>query len=214
MNVINQNIRNEEAIRTTANHKIVSFNKDIDTYKKEIIDKEVIIKKIEVELQTEKNWKTYLMLIGKDGISKMVLRNALPIINGELKRFLDGVCDFDVEVEINDKNDVDFTMICNDGVRQRLAAGSGFEQTAASLALRVILGNMSSLSKPPFLLLDEVLGGVAKINYDNMKKLYDKIAQNFSMVLQITHLEDIIDWHNKVITIVKENNVSRVEVKQ
>lgn len=214
LNVINQNLRNEETIRATANQRVISFTKDIERYKKEIIDKEVIIQKIEVELQTEKNWKTYLMLIGKDGISKMVLRNALPIINAELKRFLDGVCDFDVEVEINDKNDVDFTMICNDGVRQRLAAGSGFEQTAASLALRVILGNMSSLSKPPFLLLDEVLGGVAKINYDNMKKLYDKIAQNFSMVLQITHLEDIIDWHNKVITIVKENNISRVEVKQ
>lgn len=214
LNLVNQNIKSEETARETANHRIISFNNDIEHYRSEIIDKNVIIGKIEAELVTEKNWKTYLMLVGKDGISKMVLRNALPIINCELKRFLDGVCDFDVEVEINEKNDVDFTMICADGVKRRLAAGSGFEQTAASLALRVILGNMSSLSKPPFLLLDEVLGGVAKVNYDNMRKLYEKIARNFTMVLQITHLEDIIDWHNTVVTIVKENYISRVEVKQ
>ncbi len=215
LNIVNQNIKTEESIRYTANERVVSFKKDIERCKSDIIDKEVIIKKIEEELETEKNWKTYLMLIGKDGISKMVLRNALPIINSELKRFLDGVCDFDVEVEINEKNDVDFIHICkDDGVRQRLAAGSGFEQTAAALALRVVLGNMSSLSKPPFLFLDEVLGNVADENYDSLKLLYDKIAQNFAFVLQVTHNKQIYEWHNKTITVVKKNHVSKIEVKQ
>ena len=153
------------------------------------------------------------MRIGKDGISKMVLRNALPIINSELKRLLDGVCDFTVEVEINEKNDVDFTLICSDGVRERLAAGSGFEQTAAALALRVVLGKMSALSKPPFILLDEILGGVAEENYDNMKNLYDKIAENYAFILQITHLKAVNEWHNRVITVVKQNHVSHIEVK-
>ena len=215
LNVVNQNIRTEENVKTLANQRIISFKKDIETYQKEITDKKVIIKKIEEEQKIEKNWKTYLMLIGKDGISKMVLRNALPIINSELRRFLDGVCDFDVEVEINEKNDVDFILICkDDGVRQRLAAGSGFEQTAAALALRVVLGNMSSLSKPPFLFLDEVLGNVADENYDNMKMLYDKIAQNFAFVLQVTHNKQVYDWHNKTITVIKKNHVSHIEVKQ
>ena len=214
LNIVNQNIRNEENIRTTASNTIVSCQKDIERHRQAITDRKVIISKIEEELKIEKNWKTYLMLIGKDGISKMVLRKALPIINAELKRFLDDVCDFDVEVEINDKNDVEFTLICDDGVRQSLAAGSGFEQTAAALALRVVLGNMSALSKPPFILLDEVLGGVAEENYDNMKKLYDRIAQNYFFVLQITHLKAIEEWHDSVITVIKENHVSRIDVKQ
>ncbi len=215
LNIVNQNIRNEEAIKNTASERITSFKRDIEQYKSDIIDKNVIIKKIEEEVKTERNWKTYLMLIGKDGISKMVLRNALPIINSELRRFLDGVCDFDVEVEINEKNDVDFIHICkDDGVRQRLAAGSGFEQTAAALALRVVLGNMSSLSKPPFLFLDEVLGNVADENYDSLKLLYDKIAQNFAFVLQVTHNKQIYEWHNKTITVVKKDHVSKIEVKQ
>ena len=214
LNIVNANIANEFRIRDDANFRIADGKRDIETDKAGITDRQGILNKIEEELKVEKNWKLYLMLVGKDGISKMVLRNALPIINTEMRRFLDGVCDFDVEVEINEKNDVDFTLICSDGVRQRLAAGSGFEQTAAALALRVVLGKMSALSRPPFILLDEVLGGVAEENYDNMTKLYGRIAENYDFVLQITHLKDIIDWHTKVITVIKKNHVSRIEVKQ
>ncbi len=213
LNLLKTNITTETNIRNNANEVIVEFKKDIETYKKEIVDRNVIINKIKEEVEIEKNWKIYLMLIGKDGISKMVLRNALPIINSELKRLLDGVCDFTVEVEINEKNDVDFTLICSDGVRERLAAGSGFEQTAAALALRVVLGKMSALSKPPFILLDEILGGVAEENYENMKNLYDKIAENYAFILQITHLKAVYEWHNRVITVVKQNHVSHIEVK-
>lgn len=213
LEIVNANIKNENTIKDTANWTKVSLTKDIETYKQNIIDRKVIIEKINEEEIIEKHWKIYLMMIGKDGISKMVLRKALPIINSELDRLLDDVCDFTVSVEMNDKNDVEFVMTCkSDGVRQKLSAGSGFEQTAASLALRVVLGNMSALSKPPFLLLDEVLGGVAKENYDNMKKLYDKISQYFDILIQITHLDDIAHWHNRTITVVKNSEgISKLE---
>ena len=44
--------------------------------------------------------------------------------------------------------------------------------------LRTVLGNMSTLPKNNILILDEVLGRVAKENYDNMKNLYEKIPNN------------------------------------
>ena len=171
-----------------------------------------IIEAIEKEEVLVQSWGHYLQLIGKNGISKMVLRNTLPIINGEMKRLLNGVCDFDVEVVIDDKNDVAFNLI-RDNVVSKLSSGSGFEQTAASLALRVVLGNMSTLSRPSFILLDEVLGGVAKENYDNIKKLYDRILKDYSFVFQITHLDDIVDWHDKVVTAKKENNISTISLE-
>lgn len=212
LSVLTVNINTEFGIINTSSNNIISLTKDIEAYEKGILDRKVIIEKINEEEKIEKHWKLYLAMIGKDGISKMVLREALPIINSELDRLLDDVCDFTVSVEMNDKNDVEFIMTCkSDGVRQKLSAGSGFEQTAASLALRVVLGNMSALSKPPFLLLDEVLGGVAKENYDNMKKLYDKIAQYFDILIQITHLDDIAHWHNRTITVVKNNGISKLD---
>jgi DNA repair exonuclease SbcCD ATPase subunit len=149
-------------------------------------------------------------MIGKDGISKMVLKNTLPIINCELNRLLNDVADFSVEITMNDKNDIDF-LLTRDGIITRLSAASGLEKTQASLALRVVLGRLSKLSMPPFILLDEVLGTVAKENYDDMKKLYDKIAEYYDFVLHITHISDIADWHNTIITVKKEDNISSIK---
>ena len=148
-------------------------------------------------------------MIGKNGISKMVLRETLPLINGELKRLLSEVCDFDVEVVIDERNDVAFNLVRN-GVITNLASGSGFEQTAAALALRVVLGNISALSRPSLLLLDEVLGGVAQENYENIKLLFDRIVKDYSAVLHITHLNQIIDWHTSIVTVTKKNHVSSI----
>lgn len=206
---INESIRTEEGIVNNATYQIAYLKKDIEGNVQKINDKKSLILKIEEERKIEKNWKVYLQMIGKDGISKMVLRNSLPIINAELDRLLNDVADFDVEISINDKNDIEFWLL-RDNTKTRLSAASGLERTEASLALRVVLGKMSRLSRPPFLLLDEVLGTVGKSSYDNMKKLYDKIAASYDFILHITHLSDITDWHDGIVTVQKINNISSI----
>ena len=62
--------------------------------------------KIKKEKEIETIYKLYIDMIGKKGISKLVLRSVLPIINLELQRLLEDVTDFDVEVTIDDKNDL------------------------------------------------------------------------------------------------------------
>lgn len=211
INVLHESLKVEDNIRIKLNNDIISAQKNIETNEKTIAEKESIIVKIQNERKIEKDWKLYLELIGKNGISKIVLRNTLPIINAQMDNLLNDVADFNVEIIMNDKNEVDFIME-RDGAKCKLNAASGFERTVASLALRVVLGNMSMLSRPPMILLDEVLGGVAKENYDAVKKLYDKIIPYFDYVLHITHLTDILDWHNGgVVTICKINNISSIK---
>ena len=211
---INESIKIQENIKLTASTENVSYIETGKKNKEKIGEKKGIIEKIEDEQKAEKIWKIYLKMIGKDGISKIVLKNTLPIINNEINRLLNGVTDFDVEVAMNAKNDVDFWLI-RDGVKTRLSGSSGLERTQAALALRVVLGNMSRLCKPDFILLDEVLGGVAKENYDDMKKLYDKIVKNFRFILHICHLDPLIDWHTGgIITVKKENNISSIKAYQ
>ena len=48
LNIVNQNIKTEESIRYTANERAVSFKKDIERCKSDIIDKEVIISRQEL----------------------------------------------------------------------------------------------------------------------------------------------------------------------
>jgi hypothetical protein len=112
---------------------------------------------------------------------------------------------------MDQKNDIDFLLI-RDDVAIRLSAASGLEKTQAALALRVVLGKMSRLSRPPFILLDEVLGTVAKENYDDMKKLYDKIVSEYDFVLHICHID--LDWYDdgNIVTVTKKDNISSISI--
>lgn len=210
INVINVNIINAENNRRNLQNAITTLEKENVRNTESISLKKSYLVKIAEERKTEKNWKLYLQMIGKDGISKMVLRNTLPIINSELNRLLGDVTDFKVEVVMNEKNDVDFLLL-RDNTITRLSAASGLEKTQSALALRVVLGKMSKLSRPPFILLDEVLGTVASENYDDMKKLYNKISEYYDFILHITHINEIADWHNSIVTVQKMDNISRIK---
>ena len=151
-------------------------------------------------------------MVGKNGISKMVLRKTLPIINARLTQLLSDVCDFNVEVGIDSKNDVMFYLI-KDGVYSDLCGGSGFELTASALALRAVLAEMSTISRMNFLVLDEVFGRVARENYDKMKDLVERIGQNYDFIINITHLDDFKDFCDSHIIVKKENNISKIVLK-
>ena len=219
-NRIDLDIRNTDVIisgkRNTRDlnlSKISSNENEVKAEEKYISDRKEIIEKIKKEEVLVKNWKIYIDLVGKNGVSKMVLRRTLPIINARLSQLLNDVCDFDVEVGIDSKNDVTFYLI-KDGVYKNLHGGSGFELTAAALALRAVLADMSTIPKSSILVLDEVWGRVSKENYDNMKNLITKIAQSYDTMILISHLDEIRDWCQNHIVVRKENNVSTLAVKQ
>ena len=185
------------------NGKIKSFKDDVQIR----ID---TCKKIDEEEKIIRHWKIYLDMVGKNGVSKMVLRKTLPVINARLANMLGDVCDFTVEVVISSKNEVSFNLI-KDGIRSDLSSGSGFELTSAALALRSVLADISTIPRCSFITLDEVWGRVDKNNYENMKNLLKKILRSYKFILLISHIEEIKDWCNTVITVSKEDNVSHIE---
>ena len=218
-NEIELQIRNtNELIRSNRecfqnNLQIIARNKsDVESYKGEIKKREDILKRIAEEETLVKNWKIYLDLVGKNGITKMVLRKALPIINAQLVQLLSDVCDFDIEVAINSKNDVVFNLI-KDGVRSDLNSGSGFELTASALALRAVLADMSTNPRMCGVVLDEVWGRVARDNYDNMRHLIEKISKSYEWMFLISHLNEVKDWCESNVVVTKENNISKIAMK-
>lgn len=211
VNVLNEKLRYETNIKDNLIVDRENYKRNITVLTEQISQYEVIINRLTEEEVIVRAWELYLLMVGKNGISKMVLRQTLPIINAELNNLLNDVCDFNVLVEIDDSNHINFSLIVDD-VKSNLLSGSGFEQTVAALALRAVLGNISTLPRPSFMLLDEVLGGVAKDNYDNVKKLYERILKDYSFIFQITHLDDIADWHETTVVVKKENRISSISV--
>lgn len=192
--------------------KIERVSNDILLNTNNITTKDKLIDTIKKEEEVDKIYKFYIELVGKRGISKLVLRSVLPIINSEVHRLLEDVCDFEVEIYMDDKNDVQF-LISKDEVSKRLKTGSGFEKTASSLALRCVLGKMSTLPMPNFITFDEVLGKVAPENLEKLKLLFDKIKDMYEIVFFITHNDLVRDWGDNVITVNKVNNLSKVLIK-
>lgn len=211
INNIEINIKNKRNTRDTTIRAIEQNNNNIIIYNNNIDERAKIIEQIKEENEIVRHWSLYLNMIGKNGISKMVLRDTLPIVNAQICDLLNGVCDFTVEIAVTDKNDIMFYLI-KDGIKSDLFSGSGFERTASALALRTVLGNISTLPKINFLILDEIMGRVAKENYDNMKTLYEKMLVNYDFIIQISHLDEIKDWHNHIITVTKTNNISKLNI--
>lgn len=152
-------------------------------------------------------------MVGKNGISKMVLRKTLPIINARLAQLLSDVCDFDVELDMNARNEVAFFIIKN-GIKSDLSGGSGFEKTAASLALRSVLADISTMPRNNGILVDEVMGRVDEENYDNMHNLMNKMLNGYDYILSVNHIKECKDWFNTIIEIEKIDNVSKVTISR
>lgn len=192
--------------------RIERISTDIKTHKTSIETKNKLIETIKKEEEVDRIFKIYIDLVGKKGISKLVLRSVLPIINSEIERLLEDVCDFEVEIFMDDKNDVQFLIKMDDTVKH-LKSASGFEKTAASLALRGILGKISTLPMPNFITFDEVLGKVAPENIEKLKLLFDKIKDMYDIVFLITHNDLIKDWGDNILTINKISNISKLSLK-
>ena len=208
----NQLLENLNVNRDTLRTETQNLKNDIEVKEKSIDENKKIIEQILKEEEVLKIFEVYNRMIGKNGISKLVLSSVIPIINYELIRLLDEVCDFDVQLEINSKNEVEFIIIKNNK-NKKLKSGSGLETTLASLALRCVLGRVSTLPKPNVIVFDEVLGKVANINLDYVKTFFDKIKKMYETILLISHNPIIQEWGDKIITVEKNNDISSLQIK-
>lgn len=185
---------------------------NISNLKEKIVTNKELIKKIEFEEEYENIFKMYLNVFGKNGISKVIMKNMIPLLNQELYRLLVDSCHFILELNVNEKNEVEFMMIDTETrVTKLLESGSGYEKTVSSLALRAVLTKISSLPKPNVVVMDEVFGKIADENLEMVGEFFKKIKNYFDHILVISHNPLIRNWSDNIIMIRKENNVSGIE---
>ena len=183
---------------------IKSLEEKIENNKKTIV-------KIQEEEEKEKIYKIYLELFGKNGISKIIMKTMMPLINSELQRLMEDSSYFKLEIRISDKNEVEFVMIDNGtGVEKLMVSGSGYERSIAALALRSVLSKICSLPKPNVIVFDEIFGKISNDNLEMVAEFFIKIKEYFDKIFVITHSPLVSQWADCVVKIKKENNVSKV----
>ena len=190
----------------------ITFNTSTITQKEEeIVDKTTKITEIKKEEEVDKIFKSYLIAYGKNGISKLILKNTIPYLNSELNRLLSDSCEFTLQLRINDKNELEFWMVDNGtGVEKLMSTGSGYEKTIASLALRAVLSKVCALPKPNIVCFDEAFGKVSDENLELVGRFFTKIKDYFERIFVISHNPLVKEWCDQTITVKKDNNVSKI----
>ena len=196
--------RQKNANITNNEYQIKTCDEKIDNNKKLIV-------KIKEEEDKERIYKIYMEAFGKNGLSKIIMKTMMPLINSELQRLMEDSCYFKLLININDKNDVEFLMIDNStGIEKLMVSGSGYERTIASLALRSVLSKVCTLPKPNIVVFDEVFGKISNDNLEMVSEFFQKIKEYFDKVFLISHNPMISQWSDTIVKIKKENNISKV----
>lgn len=213
INIIDEHIRIETGIKEGKIREIETLKNENKQYEVDIVKYNKVIEKLKEEEIKIRNWNIYQEIIGKNGIIKFVLKKALPILNNEIERLLHGLCDFDVKLSIDENNKICIDLI-RDGVNMDLGiAASGWEGCVSSIALRSALSSIATLPKCSILTMDEVLSGVGNQNTENVFELFRRMLPNYDSIIHICHDITLNDYHDQLIIVRKENNISKIEFK-
>jgi len=195
------------------NNQISSNEYNIKSNQEKITNNKNLIVKIKEEESKDKIYKMYLESYGKNGVSKIIMKTMMPLINSELQRLMEDSSYFKLEIRINEKSEVEFIQVDNNtGIEKLMVSGSGFEKTIASLALRSVLSKVCSLPKPNLVVFDEVFGKISNDNLEMVSEFFVKIKEYFDKVFVITHNPMVSQWADCVIKIRKQNNISKLLV--
>jgi DNA repair exonuclease SbcCD ATPase subunit len=193
------------------NNQINTNEYTIKSNEEKITNNKNLIVKIKEEESKDKIYKMYLESYGKNGVSKIIMRTMMPLINSELQRLMEDSSYFKLEIRINDKSEVEFIQVDNNtGVEKLMVSGSGYERTIASLALRCVLSKVCSLPKPNLIVMDEVFGKIANDNLEMVSEFFVKIKDYFDKVFVITHNPMVSQWADCIVKITKQNNISKL----
>lgn len=213
----NAKISNLELEKTNKIKLGERLENEIGQHQIQINKNEEYIKTIKAEEEIKIIFEVYQRMVGKNGIIKIIMKSVMPLINSELDRLLIDTAPFKLEVDINDKKEVEFLIIKEnencETIKYPITEGSGFEKTVSSLALRCVMSKVSCLPKPNIIVFDEVLGKVANTNLELVGNFFQKCSEMFPNIFIITHNEIVRDWATKIITINKKNNISSLAIK-
>ena len=152
----------------------------------------------------------FMQAASKKGIPLQIMMSQLPLINDEISKILQGVTGFTVELEASfDSNTMDVFINYGDS-RRVIELASGMEKMMSSLAIRVALINVSSLTKTNTLIIDEGFGALDETNIEACTRLLESLKKWFRNILIISHVDAIKDSVDNSLEILKNGKDSKV----
>lgn len=200
---LNDTIKKLEKKKVRALEKITENKVKIEKLKKDKKEFNSIKNKLDV-------YDKFMHAVSKKGIPLQIMMSQLPLINSEISKILLGVIGFTVELEADpDSNAMDVYINYGDSKRV-IELASGMEKMLASLAIRVALINVSSLTKTDMLIIDEGFGTLDEMNVEACSRLLESLKKWFRNIIVISHVDAIKDAVDNSLDIVKNEKNTKV----
>ncbi len=152
-----------------------------------------------------KKYNIYLQAVHRDGIPAAIIRRKLPIINSKINSILSEVVDFKIELEILPNGDVVESFFFSEDKSDTLplASASGSQRFIASIVITEALRYMSRLTKPSIRIIDEGFGTLDDELTMGVVNILNYLRNKYKNVLFITHRNEIKDFADNTIEVIK-----------
>lgn len=199
----------------------------VNSYTRELagIDGNILyISKILKEIQDKKTrlselsdkyaaYEYYLEAMSRDGIAYELLKKSIPVIESEVNDVLSQIVDFRIRLETTDDNYIHAYIIYNTEKNWPVELTSGMERFILSIAFRVSMIKITTLSRSNFIALDEGFGVLDSDKISSLNLLFEYLKSEFQYILCISHIDSMKDLADHNIVIEKENGFSKLAVE-
>lgn len=153
----------------------------------------------------------YIKCMHRDGIPYHLMKEVLPVIQGETNNILSQMTDFIVELDMDGKN-VNAQIVYDQTKKWSLELASGMEKFVSSLAIRAALMKISNLPRSTFLIIDEGLGTLDPDNLNSVASIFSYLKTQFSFIFLISHLDAARDIADIPVDISRIDGLSYIKI--
>ena len=202
-------IENLETSLKNIDNKIINLSKEtgmaenkLENVKKDKARFEVLGKKSRV-------YDALLSAFSKKGIPVFLIKKVLPQINQEIRHSIEALVGFTVEIEYSEKDELEIYINYGDS-RRIIELCSGMEKMMASMAIRFVLTNLSTLPRSSMLVIDEGFGALDSGNLSACSEFLDSMKKWYKNILIISHIDVIKDTVDNIMEITRNGIDSKV----
>lgn len=210
---INNSVKELEATLQTQLKELSSIDANIIYHEK--VSKDIQAQKQQLfELSTKYTaYEYYLQALSRDGIAYDLLTKSIPVIETEVNDVLSQMVDFRIKLETTEDNYILAYIVYNNEKTWPVELTSGMERFLLSIAFRVSMIKITSLSRSNFLALDEGFGVLDADKISSINLLFEYLKAEFQFLLCISHIDSMKDLADHLITIDTISGYSKVSLE-
>jgi ABC-type histidine transport system ATPase subunit len=141
----------------------------------------------------------------KTGIPSLILRNITVLLGKQCNDVLQRIADFEVEFIYDKEYKV---YIKNGNIKVSAVNGSGFQKFIIDMVMRIVLTNISVLSNPNIIFIDEGFGCLDADNFVEVCQILPRLKNNFDAMIIVTHINELQAYADISLNITTSNPFS------